>query len=175
MVCSHYLLIISTHSSKAHAPLLGLQDAESWRPLHSSSEPHKVVLPCHYNQLDSFKKLLVVRCVRPDKVVPAVADFVLQHLGRSFVEPPPFSLTDCYRDSSCLTPLIFVLSPGSDPTAALLQFAGELHGMVRWMFVDIGIHACEAAALSPAMSSLYECIQMRPNGTCPYVIGSRHY
>jgi dynein heavy chain, axonemal len=84
-------------------------------------------MPHHFNHLDTFKKLLIVRCLRPDKVVPAVSDFVLQHLGRRFVEPPPFSLADCYRDSSCLTPLIFVLSPGSDPTAALLQFAGGLY------------------------------------------------
>jgi dynein heavy chain len=103
-----------------------LQAPDEWRPLYDSLEPHKVVMPRHFNSLDTFKKLLIVRCFRPDKVVPAVADFVQQHLGRKFVEPPPFSLADCYRDSTSVTPLIFVLSPGSDPTAALLQFAGGM-------------------------------------------------
>lgn len=34
-----------------------------------------------FNILDSFRKLLIVRCLRPDKVVPAVQDFVDTNLG----------------------------------------------------------------------------------------------
>eukprot|EP00879_Flechtneria_rotunda_P025568 GHRR01027177.1.p1 GENE.GHRR01027177.1~~GHRR01027177.1.p1 ORF type:complete len:120 (-),score=46.28 GHRR01027177.1:55-414(-) len=64
------------------------------------------------------------RCLRPDKVVPAVAAFVGSTLGLQYVESPAVDLSACYADSSATTPLIFVLSPGSDPTAAILQFAG---------------------------------------------------
>lgn len=67
------------------------------------------------------------RCLRPDKVVPAVSDFVSATLGAQFVESSAADLAACYTDSSATTPLIFVLSPGSDPTAALLQFAGAQH------------------------------------------------
>jgi dynein heavy chain len=67
-----------------------------------------------------------MRCLRPDKVTPAVNDFVEQTMGKRFVEPPPFDLPGSYLESTCATPLLFVLSPGSDPTSALLKFAEDM-------------------------------------------------
>jgi dynein heavy chain len=62
--------------------------------------------------------------LRPDKVVPAVSEFVSATLGPQFIVTSATDLAACYADSSATTPLVFVLSQGSDPTSALLQFAG---------------------------------------------------
>eukprot|EP00798_Chlamydomonas_sp_ICE-L_P012762 gene12762-16013_t len=110
----------------------------AWREMYESNEPHKVTLPGVYNIMEPFRKLLIVRIFRPDKVVPAVQDFVEANLGRKYVEPPPFNLHLCYGDSTPTTPLIFVLSAGSDPTAALLQFAGEKEMASRLVAVSLG-------------------------------------
>ena len=40
---------------------------------------------------------------------------------RRFIEPPPFNLANCYKDSSNLTPLVFILSKGSDPLGLFLS------------------------------------------------------
>ena len=42
-------------------------------------------------------------------------DYVGDKIGQRFVEPPGFDLQACYADSRNVTPLIFVLSPGSAP------------------------------------------------------------
>lgn len=54
-----------------------------------------------------------------------MTEFVRENLGQSFVEPPLTDLPTLYSDMSNATPLVFVLSTGSDPMGAFLRFAKE--------------------------------------------------
>lgn len=76
-------------------------------------------------RLNELQKIIILRCLRPDKITPAITNYVTDKLGKKFVEPPPFDLTKSYLDSNCTIPLIFVLSPGADPMASLLKFAND--------------------------------------------------
>ncbi|XP_017769725.1 PREDICTED: dynein heavy chain 7, axonemal-like [Nicrophorus vespilloides] len=99
---------------------------DQWRQLFDAPEPHNFPLPDPWEtKLSLFQKVLVIRIMRPDKVVPSVQNFVANHLGKQFIEPPPFDLVSSYADSHCCIPLIFVLTPGADPTAVLLKFADD--------------------------------------------------
>ncbi|KAK9727720.1 ATP-binding dynein motor region [Popillia japonica] len=98
----------------------------AWRALFDSSEPQNVPLPSPWDdKLNRLEKMLVLRVIRPDKMLPAVQAFVEANLGKEYIEPPPFDLTSSYADSHCCIPLIFVLTPGADPTALLLKFADD--------------------------------------------------
>uniref|UniRef100_A0A2K5RBI2 Dynein axonemal heavy chain 12 n=1 Tax=Cebus imitator TaxID=2715852 RepID=A0A2K5RBI2_CEBIM len=97
-----------------------------WREIYDSKEPYNVKFPAPMDKnLNELQKIIILRCLRPDKITPAITNYVTDKLGKKFVEPPPFDLTKSYLDSSCTIPLIFVLSPGADPMASLLKFAND--------------------------------------------------
>ena len=59
------------------------------------------------------------------QVVFAVTEFVRTNLGQMFVEPPLTDLPTLYQNMTNVTPLVFVLSTGSDPMGAFMRFAKE--------------------------------------------------
>lgn len=46
-------------------------------------------------------------------------------MGQKYIEPPSFDLADSYKDSNCCTPMIFILSPGTDPMSSLIKFSED--------------------------------------------------
>ena len=108
-----------------------------WKAIYDSTEPQEETLPEPWvERLTQYQQLMVMRCIRPDKLVGAVQNYVRDEMGQRYIEPPPFDLEACYNDSSCISPLIFVLSPGSDPMAALMSFADKKG--VTWNAISLG-------------------------------------
>ena len=161
------------------------ENLPEWKKYYDDREPHKATLPSPWNdKLSDFQKMIVLRCLRFDKVIPLVIDFVKLKLGEKFVEPPPFDLARSYADSNCTMPLIFVLSPGADPMASLIKFAedkgfgkdkfnaislGQGQGPVAQKMIEAGVQNgtwvvlqnCHlAVSWMPAMEKI--CEELRP-------------
>uniref|UniRef100_A0A8C7GT98 Dynein axonemal heavy chain 3 n=1 Tax=Oncorhynchus kisutch TaxID=8019 RepID=A0A8C7GT98_ONCKI len=119
-----------------------------WKKIYDSGKPHEEQLPDSWRILVGMHRMVVLRCFRPDKLVPAVQEFIVDNMGRSYIEPPTFDLAGSYNDSNCCSPLIFVLSPGSDPTAGLLKFADDLEmGGSKTQTISLGQGQGPIAAL----------------------------
>uniref|UniRef100_A0A663MAG9 Dynein axonemal heavy chain 12 n=1 Tax=Athene cunicularia TaxID=194338 RepID=A0A663MAG9_ATHCN len=108
-------LIVSAFFSRSHIS----ENTSEWQKIYDSKEPQSLPLPKQLNNtLNELQKMIILRCLRPDKIGPAITTFVTDKLGKKFVEPPPFDLTKSYLDSNSTIPLIFVLSPGADPMSS---------------------------------------------------------
>ncbi|KAG3085473.1 Dynein heavy chain 1, axonemal [Phytophthora cactorum] len=95
-----------------------------FRAIFDSTDPENQPLPGELlSKLDEFQRLCILRVLRPDKMMPGIQNLVCAKLGKEFIEPPPFDLANTFEDASPTTPLIFVLSQGSDPAKDLHGFA----------------------------------------------------
>ncbi|KAM6949562.1 LOW QUALITY PROTEIN: dynein axonemal heavy chain 2 [Aplochiton taeniatus] len=107
------------------------QYPRDWNLWYTSAEPEAAPLPGEWeNSCNELQKMLIVRSLRQDRVSFCVTAFIINNLGSRFVEPPALDMKAVVEDSTTKTPLIFVLSPGVDPTGALLQLADN-SGMSR--------------------------------------------
>ena len=76
-------------------------------------------------RLTSFQKVMFVKVFKEEKTIFAITEFVKLNLGQQFVESPAITLQTLYDDMNKITPLVFVLSTGSDPMGAFLRFARD--------------------------------------------------
>jgi len=103
--------------------------------------PEEVKLPLDWKRLDSqgqtFQKLLVLRCLRPDRMASALAEWIRNNLphGKDYMDCDGSSsffhiLSTSFDDSTSVTPLFFILSPGADPVKEVESMGKKLIGLV---------------------------------------------
>lgn len=114
-------------------------DGEGWKKWFDSLNPQDEQFPGKWDRsLSQFQKLLVLRVLRDEKVVPAVTNFILANIGKHFIDVPPFDLAASFKDSAPNVPIIFVLSTGADPTMYLFNLAKELGVFERLKMISLG-------------------------------------
>ncbi|ALC38670.1 Dhc36C [Drosophila busckii] len=164
---------------------------DRWKLMFDAKSPQDLAaIPADWKKrITMFQQLLILRVFRPDKLVPAVLNFVATELGPKFVDPPQFDLSASFGDSHCCVPMIFILTPGSDPTATLLKFAedqgfgtnrlfslslGQGQGPIAIKMIDEGVKLgnwvvlqnCHlAASFMPSLEKV--CENLLPDSTHP--------
>jgi dynein heavy chain len=83
-------------------------------------------------------------------------------LGRRFAEPPAFDIAQCYNDSSCASPIVFILAPGADPMSELIRFADSKGFGRRFKYVSLGQKqgpVAEALMMEGIDNGTWVCLQ----------------
>lgn len=110
-----------------------------FKKIFDSADAHEEPMPGDWNtKLNSFQKMIVLKSIRPDKISAAIENYVVEKLGQRFIEPPTFNLPACFADSDNCSPLVFVLSPGSDPIASFKSYVEDQGMSSRFRTISLG-------------------------------------
>ena len=116
-----------------------LDNDSIWEPWGRSSSCEKEFPSVALNKLSPFQKLLLVKVLRPDRLETAMHLFVSEALGENDIAPPPLSLVEVYKNESIAAePILFIVSPGSDPTKELEEFAENIVGRDKFHQMAMG-------------------------------------
>lgn len=77
-------------------------------------------------KLSNFDQLLLVKCFRNEMIQISMTEFIIRETDKFYVESPSGAMDILYKEISTITPLIFVLTQGADPTSILLKFAEDM-------------------------------------------------
>ena len=112
---------------------------KKFKKIFDSPDAHEEPLPGEWNdKLNSFQKMIVLKAIRPDKISLAIQNYIIEMIGKDFIDPPTFNLGACYKDSTMASPLIFVLSSGSDPVSDFKKFSEEVDMWSRADIISLG-------------------------------------
>lgn len=112
---------------------------KKFKKVFDSQDAHEEPLPGEWNtKLNSLQKMIVLKAIRPDKVTFAMQNYITEQIGKQYIEPPVFRLNECFKDSSNVTPLVFVLSSGSDPVSTFMKLCKEMDMTSRYDTISLG-------------------------------------
>lgn len=138
-----------------------IENLAEWKHFYDFNNPHMLSLPKPWDtRTSAFERLIVLRAIRPDKVAAAIREYVEAEMGNSYVTPPQFDIAKSYEDSNCLTPLVFILSPGADPMGALLLFTEKMGRSEAFQAISLG------QGQGPIASKMIEEAQSRGSWVC---------
>uniref|UniRef100_A0A8C2AG99 Dynein heavy chain 10, axonemal-like n=1 Tax=Cyprinus carpio TaxID=7962 RepID=A0A8C2AG99_CYPCA len=118
------------------------KNPEEWKKWYDLDAPEQASFPMKYkDNLTPFQKLLLMRCFRLDRVYQYVLTFSCHFFTVSlrYVQPPVISFEAIFDQSSPNSPIVFILSPGSEPASDLMKLAKRSgFGANRLKFLAMG-------------------------------------
>merc|ERR1719440_1856415 len=116
------------------------KSSSEWQKWYDKETPETEPMPNNYTEkLDIFKQVLVIKCLRPDRMINATKTFIALKLNEYYVQPPSLVYEKVFQQSNEKMPIVFILSPGADPLSDVAKM-GEEKGFSgpKFKFVSLG-------------------------------------
>lgn len=102
------------------------QSTKRWKIFIESESPEQKKLPGEWKNRNPFQKLCIIRTLRPDRMIYAAVVCVEDIMGKQFVQSRMISFADSFKETSSITPVLFILSPGVDPLTDVERLGKKL-------------------------------------------------
>ncbi|KAG7231380.1 hypothetical protein INR49_012220 [Caranx melampygus] len=100
------------------------QNERAWRTWFDHPAPEDATLPDGYEEkLDTFRKLLLIRSWCPDRTIAQARRYISESQGQQYAEGLVLDLDAMLAESDTKTPMVCLLSMGSDPTENIERLA----------------------------------------------------
>ena len=112
-------------------------DAGQWRRSHADFD--RTPRPDFFARLSLWQQMLIVRSFREEAVASMANEFVRTTIGSAFCSSPAFDLGMSFTEATNRTPIILLLTPGTDPTSIFTEFSSKAgFGEGRRMLLSLG-------------------------------------
>ena len=101
--------------------------------------------------MDVFRKLLLIRAWCPDRTLPQARKYIYDSLGASFLENIVLDLEGMISEADNRTPLLCLLSTGSDPTNQIDLLAKNLGQQYQQLSMGQGQEEAARRMMSQGM------------------------
>lgn len=113
------------------------QHSEDWQNWLHSCRPEEEVAPDGLEDcMNVFDKLLLIRSLCPDRILPQARKYVIDSLGEEYIGGGILDLETIWRESDSSTPLVCLLSVGADPTSQIETLAKK--HQVEYQLLSMG-------------------------------------
>ncbi|XP_040833581.1 dynein heavy chain 5, axonemal [Ochotona curzoniae] len=120
------------------------RNEKMWKLWFDQERPEEEPLPNAYDKaLDCFGRLLLIRSWCPDRTMAQARKYIMDSMGEKYAEGVILDLEKTWEESDARTPLICLLSMGSDPTDSIITLGKKLKIETRYVSMGQGqeVHA----------------------------------
>ncbi len=137
---SGWTVACATESSLKHFEGLTkslTHEAYQWETYAKSADPYNERNTSPLTKLNPVEGLIMAKIMHPEKVRQACIRFVSERLGALYTDYRSTRLEDAFLEPALSPVVVFVLSPGADPTGRLKQVA-QSAGKTELRIISLG-------------------------------------
>ena len=105
---------------------------------YDDDTPEGQKVPDFHERCSDFDRLLLVRCMREDRMLLSAQTYIANTIGKRYVDSRPLDLKAVEGEAHARCPVVALLSQGSDPTALVLDLAKRHKKQVRTISLGQG-------------------------------------